>query len=666
MSYQDGQIIVRVALELGPFDEPGELDWTDLTDRVLAYRDERGRDDVLQPFGAGTAMVTLDNGDRMLDPSNPDGLLFDGVDPIGLPLCPVKITQWWDGAEYPKFTGVLGPEAWPGDTAPKGPNGETVLHVMDALGHSPGLPGDIWGILIASLRPDWWLRMDEQKFPILDDLSEIPNSIGAGVATISGTTGISRPFLPSNHAASYAGVNTPGLLLSGDHELRSPATSIMPDGDEDKFTTMLWWNSRDVVAAGDVAEVARMVNPATDVPRWRIYVDGDDGVAYVEAFDAAGSLVDSGSIAPFSISRWDSSANTSHLVIAVWDAADASFTVWFGGVSTALTIGSDLYESDLIIGPNPVDVLFDEISTWRRALVYETEIVPVLLGFGNGGVWSSDTWADRLGRWYQATGREADFDDVNEWHFPADGLKGLWGLLRPRRPSADDSSYLSITLPKNLAEAVQTTVDSGGGVRWATKENYLRARTIHALTDATYAAHYATPVLFTDEDATLGTDEYRHAGVETTGLRIDRVINTASVDYIYAAGVDDTTGPVITGSSPMTNRALDRDSRARYGVREHSLETAWSDWVLNQSLVELVVERYAQPRQEIERIHLDPLGDDSLAEWLITTCELELACDVTYTPAAGDPVTVEGLNIQHIAFDWTPERWTVDILAAAS
>ena len=81
MTYQNGQIIVRVALELGPFDEPGELDWTDLTDRVLAYRDERGRDDVLQPFGAGTAMVTLDNGDRMLDPSNPDGLLFDGVDP---------------------------------------------------------------------------------------------------------------------------------------------------------------------------------------------------------------------------------------------------------------------------------------------------------------------------------------------------------------------------------------------------------------------------------------------------------------------------------------------------------------------------------------------------------------------------------------------------------
>jgi len=39
---------------------------------------------------------------------------------------------------------------------------------------------------------------------------------------------------------------------------------------------------------------------------------------------------------------------------------------------------------------------------------------------------------------------------------------------------------------------------------------------------------------------------------------------------------------------------------------------------------------------------------------------------VTYTSVGADPVTVEGLNIQRIAFDWTPERWTVDILAAAS
>ena len=74
MTYADGQIIVRVALQTGPNDArltDGDPGWTDLTDRVLAYRDDRGRQDPLQPFPAGTAQVTLDNGDRALDPSIP-------------------------------------------------------------------------------------------------------------------------------------------------------------------------------------------------------------------------------------------------------------------------------------------------------------------------------------------------------------------------------------------------------------------------------------------------------------------------------------------------------------------------------------------------------------------------------------------------------------------
>jgi len=663
----NGQITVRIALELGPFDTPTSPDWTDLTDRVRGYRDRRGRTDVLREFQPGTADVVLDNGDRMLDPSNEDGLLYSGATRIGLPLCPVQIGVMWGGVEYPKFYGYLGPEAWPGDTAPHGPSGTVELHVMDALGYSPGIPGDIWGILTAQKSPDWWLRMDEQEFPVLDDASEVPNSIGTGVAVIEGTTGISRPQTLISIPGVTMGVGTPGLLLSGDHLLRSPATSIMPAGDEDKFTVMLWWSARDPIGAGDESIVATMVNPSTSVPRWKITVDGDDGLAYVTAYDAGGTPVDTGTITPIASARWDESSL--HLVVAVWDAADASFTVWFGGVSTALTISTDLYESDLIVGPNPVDVLYDEITVWRRALDYDVDLVPVFLAYGNGGLWSSDTWADRLGKWIEATGRTVTVDDTNQWHLPSTATLGLWGLLRPRSFSdaiEDPVSSFSITLPSTLADAYQTTMESGGGARWATKDGYLRARTIHALTDATYAAHYDTPVTFTDEDATLGTDEYRHAGVETTGLRIDRIINTATVNYVYAEGVDTTTGPDVETSSPMVNRQLDRASRDRYGIKPYEIESAWADWPLNQQMVDLIVARFAQPRQEIENLHLDPLGDADLGEWLTTTCELELASTEIYTPFGSAPITVEGLNIQQIAWDWTPERWSVDLMVAAS
>jgi hypothetical protein len=668
----DGQIIVRVALEKGPRDTVTEGDWTDLTDRVRRYSDSRGRDDVLQPFGPGTAEVGLFNGDRMLDPSNPDGLLFNGADPIGLPLCPVQITQWWDGTEYPKFTGYLGPEAWPGDVAPYGESGTVTLHVMDALGHSPNLPPDMWGLAVAALHPDWWSRMDDFGFPVLDPAgpaNEVPNSIGDGYGTLEGTTGIySQPFTSGSSPSGY-GINDPGLLLlGGDHLVRFPASEIMPDGDQDKVTMFMWWSARTALGSGEIGEVARFVDPADDSMRLRVYVDGDDGHAYAVTYDASETIVDSGEIDPtsFGFSRFDT--GDEHMLTVRWDAGTGSnCTVWFGGISATLAIPGDLYESDLLLGPADVDVLVDEVAIWREALRIDTQIEPVFMAGGFGMLWGADQWIDRLAHFIDATGRLTDADDTNAMHFAVETVDGLWGLIHPARPSIDgnDGNY-SVTLPNTLADAYQITVESAGGTRWADKDNNIRARSLSALTDVSFAEHYAEPVTFTDADGTLGADEYRHAGVEVTGLRIDRVINFASIDYMYCPGGP----PEIATARPMTCVKRDEASIARYGLRSDTQKSEWCDWLLNQFLVDLKVDRFAQPHQEFERIHLDPLGtgDDALAlaEWLVTTCELELACSVTYTSAGADPVTISDLNIQHISTEWTPERWSVDLVAAKS
>ena len=660
MTYADGQIIVRVALQTGPNDArltDGDPGWTDLTDRVLAYRDDRGRQDPLQPFPAGTATITLDNGDRALDPSNPDGLLFDGTDQIGLPLCQVKVTQWWNGAEHPRFFGYLGPEAWPGDQSPYGNSGETTLHVVDALGHSPELPQDVWGIMLAALQPDWWMRMDNIEFPVLDDASQVPDCITGGHATIQATYGISRPY--SDAEVGGLGLGDPGLRMSGDHFLRTPAAGIMPDGDEASMSFACYWRTFALLGAGETATVLQCIDPVDSTQRFVIYVDGDDGLAYVETYDAGGTLIDSASISPFATTRWDQGEG--HVVVARYDGGSTQLKVWFGGVLATVDCASLLYESDLIIGPSDVDVLVDEVAVWRRLLSISAEVAQMTT-ITLYGVWSGDTWGDRLGRWIETTGRTVTSDDTNEWHLTDDTTIGLWGLLRPARRTIENiASDYEVTIPASLADAYQTTAGYGYGARWATKSGYLRFRTVHALTDATYAEHYATPVLFTDDPGTLGTDEYRHAGVQVTGLRVDRIINDASASYLYS-----TTPPAVGTASAMTNRAIDFASQRRYGRRSIELTSAWCDWVLNQSAVDQIVARYAQPFQEFENIHLDPLNDPDLTEWLITTCELEQACDVTYTSVGADPVTVEGLNIQHIAFDWTPERWTVDILAAAS
>lgn len=664
---KNGQVGVRVALELGPNDEyPALLTdpaWTNLTDRVKGYRDRRGRSDVLQPFQPGTAEVTLDNSDRMLDPSNPDGLLFDGADPIGLPLCPVKITQYWNGTEYDKFTGYLGPEGWPGDVSPYGNSGTTTLQVMDALGHSPGLPQDIWGIMLAALQPDWWMRMDDIQFPVLDDASPVPDSITGGHATMQATYGISRPYTDTTGYGSVGGLGLgdPGLRMSGDHFLRTPAAGVMPDGDEASMSFAMWWQAKAEVPAGEVATVLQAIDPGDSTTRFVIYVDGDDGLAYVETYDAGGTLIDSDTITPFASSRWDQGQG--HVVVARYDGGATELKVWFGGVLATVDCASLLYESDLIIGPSPVDVVVDEVAVWRRLLGVSNEVAQMTT-VTLYGVWAGDLWADRLAAWSKAARRSTD---DSEWHLPDDATQGLWGLIRPSRRDVENTvSDYSATIPRNLADAYRVTAGYGYGAAWATKGGALRFRTVHALTDPAYAEHYATPVLFTDEDTTLGADEYRHAGVQVSGLRIDRVINDVSVNYLYSE-----TPPAVGTSSPMTNRRIDQASRDRYGRRELELTSEWCDWVLNAAAADTIIERYAQPCQEVDNLHIDPRGtgadSEALAEWLIVDCELEKACTVTYTPFGADPVTVEGLNIQQIQTDYRdPDDWTVDLVVAQS
>ena len=64
--------------------------------------------------------------------------------------------------------------------------------------------------------------------------------------------------------------------------------------------------------------------------RFVIYVDGDDGLAYVETYDAGGTLIDSASISPFAITLARSSAGQARrsAVISppssIWSAAMSS------------------------------------------------------------------------------------------------------------------------------------------------------------------------------------------------------------------------------------------------------------------------------------------------------------------------------------------------------
>ena len=81
------------------------------------------------------------------------------------------------------------------------------------------------------------------------------------------------------------------------------------------------------------------------------------GPTYVETYDAGGTLVDSDTISPFASSRWDEGQG--HVVVARFDGGAGELKVWFGGVLATVDCPSFLYESDIINGPSPVEVVID-------------------------------------------------------------------------------------------------------------------------------------------------------------------------------------------------------------------------------------------------------------------------------------------------------------------
>lgn len=65
--------IVEVAFGFGPYDEPDDADWTDITDDVFEVAIQRGRSSEFDEFQASTATVSVYNDDRKYDPLNLSG-----------------------------------------------------------------------------------------------------------------------------------------------------------------------------------------------------------------------------------------------------------------------------------------------------------------------------------------------------------------------------------------------------------------------------------------------------------------------------------------------------------------------------------------------------------------------------------------------------------------
>lgn len=635
--------------------------FTDLSDRIIGTSPlvvRRGRDTPLDFFAPGELTVELDNTDRMLDPMNPAGLVY-AEGGFGVPGCTVTLDLTFDGTTQRRFTGRLSGECWAGAGTvlyAGSARGQTVtLVAQDRLANSPDLPLDPWHLQLVAMFPDWWLPMD-CGFPVLVDGSAVPNRAdGGGSATLDILSGVDGA-----HVASDLNRHTPGLKLSPANRVVSAAADVMPDGDEADVTVAVVWKSTLNHSTGEQATILRMEEPGGPDPRWEIVVD-EDGEAQVTTYDAGGTLIATDTIdrTGTPVARWDD--GNSHLVIVRIDSG--SLDVWFGGAGmTGGTLAAEslVYESDLIFGPSDVAGTFDEVTLWRRALS-DMDIDSMVLAYGLiGGAWFGDNWLgdgspardSRLQHWFQAAGIEPNSDDTDGWRVPVnDSDGGFWSVS---------------SVPANLVEALRGTVGPNGAVS-VNADGFYVIRAPEALTDATYAAEYATiSASFTDADTNLTAPDYRHAGVRFAGVDIEQVANRVEVVFQHLIDAGPPLNSFWAAIAPESTATVNGlTSKQTYGPRRILRSLEWYGWERAASLADALVDRYAFPLPQIDSLALDATGDTDLTDWLAFTCDLEKAVEVEWTDG-GITRSVSGLNVQSERLELTSTTFTAELKLAQS
>lgn len=209
--------LVEVAFGLGPYDEPLDADWVDITDYVDEVSTSRGRDSELDAYPAGSMRLTLDNTDRRFDPLNTSGPYTGDL----VANVPVRLRADIAGTKYPIWRGFV--DGWPAEYSEGGFERTMQVECSDALrllgersAHDTmveditALPG------VGVIRR--WYRFDQ----VVDGEQVIPDVLGTGSSDLTvygkwdtqeriapasarGALGIGQHTAPENTENRYVG-----------------------------------------------------------------------------------------------------------------------------------------------------------------------------------------------------------------------------------------------------------------------------------------------------------------------------------------------------------------------------------------------------------------------------------------------------------------------------
>lgn len=141
--------------------------WTDVTAYVRSVRTNRGRNNELDDFQAGTATVVLENVDRRFDPDYSSGAYYPNVKVRRQ----IKIEGVYSAVTYPIFRGVV--QSWGQDWPVHNRDATCMVQAVDLFGilatwDLPNTAGEMYAL---SLSPSAWLPLDDSDNVARDRVS---------------------------------------------------------------------------------------------------------------------------------------------------------------------------------------------------------------------------------------------------------------------------------------------------------------------------------------------------------------------------------------------------------------------------------------------------------------------------------------------------------------
>lgn len=607
---------VEVALETGPNATPGGGDWTDLSDRVLAFWMKRGREDRTAVFEPGTVTLTLDNADDELDPLRV-GSLVDLSTNQGLPLCHIRIQVTYNAVDYPFFYGFIGPECWIVERNRVDAGSTVRLDAVDRLGYfaQVGLPSSLYAAQVKWLAPAWWVRGigGDVAAGNGDALRDSSGNGVVGEISASGSDVIFETASLVDGDSDSAMLNQAGVAGFTDDATLIAARANMT-------MACIWKGTTDTVDQ----EIMRQRNMTSGFVRWRVECQVG-GAIVATIYDTAGSATDfvSAPANPASAGRWDD--GEPHIIFCRVEGG-TRMRIWVDGqrdecvASIPATIAGRV-----IFGGGSEVATFDEVAYWDSALP-TLDINSITDAFTGVAPFDGDTITERAERWWNLTNHPLVSGDLDVRTGPLEIASGAI------------TAFGATDMPSSLADALQSLAESWRGAVYALRDGSVRLRTNEPSGEASGELYDTVVANLTDAPAPPDAPlPVRRSRPEFTGIRLDRIVNVSRVTW-----------------GGLTFSLRNDDSIVRYGerVREWTSDKSEALWATAAADAEVNGSpNWADPSFEMREVTVWPLIDANAAEFVFTLLELERFVTVEWTAPDGVLLSTN-LHVQSESWNW--------------